>query len=428
MKSTKKELENNIKNRLKGKSEYRKTTPVVNKIEDVKKLVELLQIHQVELEHQNEELRIAQEELEVSRNKYVNLFDFAPIPYFTLTYDSEIKEVNLNAAKMMGSDRSKLIGRYFTTYVLHEDKDIFNSFIKNVFDSPVKQSCELKVVNKDKQVFKVLLEGLELVHLFEPEQKCQIALIDLTEHQKIEDSLKKSNEELKILNATKDKFFSIIGHDLRSPFHSLLGFSEVLLTEIDTLSHEEILQFTKGLNDDLKNLYGLLENLLSWSMLQRDLLEYNPVNLDLTDAVNKVMSIVKQSAKGKDISVTNNIKTGTLVYADNDMLRLVVQNLLINSIKFTKTGGLVTISSIEEVGFIEVSVLDTGIGIEPEKLSQLFNFTSVFTNKGTDGEKGTGLGLPLCREFVEKNGGKIWVESELGKGTKFTFTLQKVIN
>jgi PAS domain S-box-containing protein len=425
MKNTKKESGNNIKNRLKGKSEYRQTTPVVNKIEDVKRLVELLQIHQVELEHQNEELRIAQEELEESRNKYVNLFDFAPIPYFTLTHDSVIKEVNLNAAKMMGIDRSKLIGRYFNTFVTLEDKDTFNSFIKNVFDSPVKHSCELKVINKEEQVFKVLLEGLELVHIFEPEQKCQIALIDLTEHEKIEDSLKKSNEELKILNATKDKFFSIIGHDLRSPFHSLLGFSEVLLTEIDTLSHEEVIQFTKGLNDDLKNLYGLLENLLSWSMLQRDLLEYHPASLDLADAVNKVMGIVKQSAREKDISITNNIKTGTLVFADIDMLRLVVQNLLINSVKFTQTGGLVTISSIEEDGFIEISVMDTGIGIEPEKSSQLFNFTSIFTNKGTAGEKGTGLGLPLCKEFVEKNGGKIWVESEVGKGSKFKFTLRK---
>ncbi len=426
MGSTKKESEKTVNNKAKKKIES-KPKPDVEKIEDIQRLVHLLQVHQVELEHQNDELRITQQELEVSRNKYVSLFDFSPIPYFTLDPDGIIKEVNLSASKMFGIDRSKLIGKSFITYIPLNEKDIFNSFIKTVFNSSVKHSCELKVMNKDKRIFYVLLEGLKLDDILESDQKCQVALIDLTEYKRIEDSLKKSNEELKILNTTKDKFFSIITHNLRSPFEAVLNYSELLATELETLSQEEIIQFSRGLDEILNNLYGLLENLFHWSMMQRNMLENNPENLNLYDLVNKIIKISNQSAKEKKIPLFNNINTGTLVYADIDMLRLVVRNLIVNAIKFTQTKGQIIVSSIERDDFIEVSVRDTGIGIEPEKTSELFNFNKLFTTDGTAGEKGTGLGLPLCKEFVERNDGKIWVESELGKGSKFTFTLRKTI-
>jgi signal transduction histidine kinase len=328
---------------------------------------------------------------------------------------------------MIGVDRSKLIGKSLLTYIPLDERDIFNSFIKTIFNSPLKHSCELKVINKDKRIFHVLLEGLELVDALEPDQKCQVALIDLTEYKRVEDSLKESNEELKLLNTTKDKFFSIIAHDLRKPFESLLSYSELLAKEIESLSHEEIIIFSKGLNDNLKNLYDLLENLLHWSMMQRNMLEYKPINLNLCDVVNKIIGISNQSAIDKIISISNNVDTGTFVYADVDMLRSVVQNLIINAIKFTQTRGQIIVSSTEKDDFVEVSVQDTGIGIESEKSSELFNFNTIFTTKGTAGEKGTGLGLPLCKEFVQRNDGKIWVESELGKGSKFTFTLRKSI-
>ncbi|MHB1688004.1 MAG: PAS domain-containing sensor histidine kinase [Ignavibacteriaceae bacterium] len=427
MKHTKKETAKTIIKKSKKTIEPKPKKTAVNKIEDVKRLVQLLQIHQIELEHQNEELRIAQEELEVSRNKYVNLFDFSPIPYFTLDPDGIIKEVNLSAGKMFGIDRSKLIGKRFSTYIPLDEKDIFNSFIKTVLNSSVKYSCKLSVVNKDKRLFHVLLEGLKLVDALEPDQKCQVALIDLTEYKKIEDSLNKSNEELKILSATKDKFFSIIAHDLISPFQSLLSSSELLATEIESLSHDEVKLFSKGLNENLINLYGLLENLLRWSMMQRNMLEYKLDNLNLSNLVNQILEISNQSAMKKNISISNNVDTGTLVYADADMLRSVVQNLITNAIKFTQTDGRIIVSSANKDGLVEVSVQDTGIGIKSEKSSELFNFSTQHTTDGTAGEKGTGLGLPLCKEFVERNDGKIWVESELGKGSKFTFTLHKAI-
>jgi PAS domain S-box-containing protein len=427
MKPVKKESVKTNNKKLKSKIIRKPVKPVVEELEDVKRLVELLRIHQIELEHQNQELRITQEELEVSRNKYVNLFDFSPIPYFTLDINGIIKEVNLSAAEMLGLERSKLIGKRFIAYVALENRDIYNSFIKNVFNSLVKHSCELNLFNKDRQIFQVLLEGLEFDNSPESNQMCQVAVINLTESKKIEASLKETTEKLKLLNDTKDKFFSIIAHDLRSPFQSLLSSTEVLATEIESLTQEEIAIFSKGLNTNLRNLYDLIENLLKWSLLQRNMLNYKPEKFNLYNVVEKVIENLNNEIVKKNIFLNNKINTGVLIYADINMFCSVVQNLLINAIKFTDTEGQIIISSVEKKDLIEISIRDTGKGINPEIASKLFSFAKQFTTNGTAGEKGTGLGLPLCKEFVERNGGTIWVESEVGKGSKFTFTIPKTI-
>jgi PAS domain S-box-containing protein len=153
---------------------------VVQKKEDVQKLVELLQVHQIELEHQNQELKIVEEELEVSRNKYVNLFDFSPIPLFVLDLEGSIKGVNLCASTMLEIDRNKLLGKHFSMYIPIAERDVYKSFMTIVFSSPEKQSCELNVMNKYKRVFHVRLEGRELADTLESDRTCQVALIDLT--------------------------------------------------------------------------------------------------------------------------------------------------------------------------------------------------------------------------------------------------------
>jgi PAS domain S-box-containing protein len=398
-------------------------------LEDVQKLVYLLQVHQVELEHQNQELRLTQEELEVSRNKYVNLFDFSPVPYFTLNIDGIIREVNLRGSSMLGIDRKRIIGKRFHSFLSVDELVIFNSFLKYVFTTEEKQTCELKLLNKEKQTFHILLEAQKFDDTFENEVKCHVALIDLTGYKNIEESLKKANKELKASNDTKDKFFSIIAHDLRSPFQSLLMSSELFSTEIETKSKEDIENFSKGLNKTLINLLHLLENLLNWSMIQRDQLEFKPEKINLNEALNSVIEILNQCAKKKSISISKEIETSTIVYADAQMLRLAFHNLLVNAIKFTKKEGKIVISSREKSRFVEISIIDTGIGMTHDKYSTLFDLDSKYSShKGTEGETGSGLGLHLCKEFIEKNKGNIWVESELGKGSKFTFTIPKAIS
>lgn len=428
MKTVKKKSDKTKKKNTMKKSEPKTKPPATQQFEDVQKLVYLLQVHQVELEHQNEELRIAHEELEVSRNRYVNLFDFSPTPYFTLDEGGIIKEVNLSASKMFSVDRKRLIGKRFISFISLEERDVFNSFITQIFKSFEKHTCELNLINKDKRLFQVLLEGIEIEDTLEAEKKCQVALIDLTEHKRIETSLKQSNEQLTQLNATKDKFFSIIAHDLKSPFQSLLSYSEILATDIKSLSTDEIITFSRELNDSLNTLYSLLENLLHWSMMQRDLLEYNPLNFNLYDKINSVIRIAENNAAKKNITISNKVDTEISVFSDVNMIRSVFQNLLINAIKFTPEKGRIIISSETKDDVIEISVEDTGIGIKEENISKLFQFDTIFTTKGTAGEKGTGLGLPLCKEFVERNYGKIWVNSELGKGSKFTFTVHRAIS
>jgi two-component system sensor histidine kinase/response regulator len=246
---------------------------------------------------------------------------------------------------------------------------------------------------------------------------------DITERKRAELIIQKQYGQLKELNSAKDKFFSIIAHDLKSPFQSLLGSSELLAKELGSLSQEEIISFSRGLYDSLKNLYDLLENLLNWSMMQRNMIENKPVNLNLKQIVNTVAEITNQSISKKSLSFFNNVDEGAFAYADSLMINSVIQNLIINAIKFTPKRGSITISSCIKDNFVHVTVQDTGVGIEPDKSSKLFDFNTLFTTVGTAGEKGTGLGLPLCKEFIERNGGKIRVESELGKGSKFTFTL-----
>jgi signal transduction histidine kinase len=201
----------------------------------------------------------------------------------------------------------------------------------------------------------------------------------------------------------------------------------LLANEIENLTKEDITKFSKGLNGNLRNLYDLMENLLHWSLLQRNMVNYKPENINLYTEVNKIIGNINQEVAKKKLLLYNKIGAGISIYADINMFHSIVQNLLINAIKFTQIEGQIIVSSIEKEGFVEVSIQDTGTGIDPEISSKLFNFAKQYTTNGTAGEKGTGLGLPLCKEFIERNGGKIWVESELGKGSKFTFTLQKTI-
>lgn len=205
MKRTKDKSQKSGKDKGKRKSKSKPKKAAPGAIGEVQKLVHLLQVNQVELEHQNQELRIAEEELEASRNKYVNLFDFSPIPYFALDADGIIKEVNLSAGRMFGLDRNKLVGRHISVYMPSEERSAFGAFLKSIFESSTKQSCAVRLMNKDKRVFHVRLEGIKSTDTLESGERCQIALIDLSEFKELENSFKELSEELELLKGRKDK-------------------------------------------------------------------------------------------------------------------------------------------------------------------------------------------------------------------------------
>ena len=235
-------------------------------------------------------------------------------------------------------------------------------------------------------------------------------------------------KSLKISNETKDKFFSIISHDLRSPFNSLFGFTDMLMQNYDTFSDKERLLIIESLNTSSKTTYLLLENLLSWSSSQTGRMEFLIQKIELKTLIDEIILLSKPAADIKQIELIDNVEADILVYADKNMLNTILRNLITNGIKFTESNGKVIISVVKSTkkGFVEISVTDTGIGIPEEKIDELFLIDKNISTLGTNNEKGTGLGLILCKEFVEKQGGEIWVESEVGKGSQFKLILPEV--
>ncbi len=234
-------------------------------------------------------------------------------------------------------------------------------------------------------------------------------------------------EELKSQNASKDKLISQISHDLRSPFNSLLGFSEILTTEYDTLTKFEIQEYLQAIYEASKNLFGMITNLLHFSRFQMGRMEYLPVNLKLLRIINKCLSVLKGNAIKKQINVSLEVDKDVEVFADEDMLVSIIQNLISNAIKFTEQSGTVKIAVKWEEGndYADISVADSGIGISRENLKKIFS-EKFYSTPGTDKEFGTGLGLILVREFIEKHNGKLQVESIPGKGSTFHFSLPVV--
>ncbi len=235
--------------------------------------------------------------------------------------------------------------------------------------------------------------------------------------------LRERNEELKQLNATKDKFFSIIAHDLKSPFSSLMGFAEMLALNAESKNTKEVVEYSQIIHNSTKRLLGLVENLLQWSRTQIGTTEYKPSQLDISIQTHNIVSLLRLNAEEKDIVISPKIERNLVAWADENLYNTILRNLISNAIKFSRVGSVIYVSAGVKNNMIEVSVADSGVGIRQENLERLFLVDSTFSTRGTLNEKGTGLGLVLCKEFVEINKGTIWAESELEKGSTFYFTL-----
>jgi two-component system sensor histidine kinase/response regulator len=237
--------------------------------------------------------------------------------------------------------------------------------------------------------------------------------------------LRDLNTQLQELNASKDKFFSIIAHDLRSPFSGLFALTELIIEEIDQYSKDQIKKVVLQLQNATETLYELLGNLLTWARIQQGLIECHPQIIDIRYVVVQNVDLFTPYAQQKKITLSHSIQEHTPAYADVNLVNTVVRNLVSNGLKFTPEGGCIVISVTHDEHEVCVSIADTGIGIPKEKLPDLFRVDVKYQRAGTAGEKGTGLGLVLCKELIEQNGGSVRVTSEEGKGTTFTFTLPK---
>lgn len=233
------------------------------------------------------------------------------------------------------------------------------------------------------------------------------------------------NIQLRDLNATKDKFFSIISHDLKGPLNSLTSFSSLLINHTDSLTKEEIKMLASDLDKSLKNLFALLENLLEWSRSQTGNIDFKAERFGIGVVLEENLSLLQSQAQNKKITIENLSRHDHPVIAHRHSINTVIRNLVSNAIKFTPAEGKITLQASETVEGIVVSVADTGVGMSPEVIKKLFRIDAKHSTRGTADEKGTGLGLILCREFVEKNGGRIWVDSTPGRGTIFYFSVPR---
>jgi len=241
------------------------------------------------------------------------------------------------------------------------------------------------------------------------------------------DDLENANTELSKLNATKDKLFSIVAHDLRSPFNSLLGFSELLSTKAENSTKKEIRYYSKLLHESATKAFGLLENLLHWSRAQRGSIEYTPHVFDLLQVIQTNIELFQAEAERKQITIAAEVLCkDTNVFADESLIDIVVRNLINNAVKFTRESGIIVIRCSDfDANFIRLEIEDNGVGIKEEDIKKLFRLDQSFSSEGTNHEKGTGLGLILCKEFIELNKGTIWIESQFDSGSRFIFTISK---
>ncbi len=235
--------------------------------------------------------------------------------------------------------------------------------------------------------------------------------------------IKAQNEELILLNSTKNKFFSIISHDLRGSFGAIMLLSDMLCENLKSYNAEEIEDHLKLICNSSKSVYNLVENLLDWSRSQMNKIEYIPEEIDFEQTINEVIEVLGPQAKNKSITLTSNINSSKQLITDKNILKTVLRNLISNAIKFTQPSGNISIQVISNELDIVFSVIDNGIGIKEEVINRLFKINEKVITRGTANETGTGLGLLLCKEFVDKLGGRIWVESREEKGSTFKFTI-----
>lgn len=261
------------------------------------------------------------------------------------------------------------------------------------------------------------------------EQFIESVVQDITEMRALEDSLKISEVSLRESNAAKDRFFTILAHDLRGPFNSLLGLTEIIALQPETVDDNRKERFIQLIHTSLKNISNLIENLLEWSQSQQGTISFNPKEIKLEPLIQETVDLLSEGGFLKQITIRVNIDKSTKLLADENMVKTIVRNLISNAIKFTHKEGLIKIYSgkliisKEDRSFTEIIIEDNGVGITKNDLDKLFKIDSGLSNPGTENEKGTGLGLVLVKEFVKKHDGTIVVESERGIGTKVIFTL-----
>ncbi len=520
--------------------------------EEIKTLLHEYQVHQIELELQNEELRNAQKQLESARDQFARLYNDAPVGYLTIDEAGIISQTNQTFAVMVGLEPHHLTGKPLTDFITSADQSVFHGRFKAFFKNPTDKQLDFTLQGKRKNIpvrcvgsakdalpawpgkgasqhlllavmdisEQVRAEGelrmsnlrlqailnhspllisefdlngryllinpavASVLHL-EPSQvegrtfeellpsetvkkfKDRIAQVqsaalpihvedslhvnndvrhflttlfplpdgagempsigaiahDITDRKRAEEKINCINQQLQHLLTEKDKFFSIIAHDLKSPMTGLLSLSKMFADDVETLNIKELQNVASMMHKSSERLYALMENLLQWALMQQGVMEFSPRAHSLQELVHAGIDPLRSVSEQKQITLQSRIPDDLVVLADAQMITTVVRNLVSNALKYTESGGSVNITATPDQGMVRISVQDSGMGMDQPTQDRIFSLDRKASRPGTQRETGTGLGLVLCKQFIEQHGGKIWVESELGKGTTVFFTL-----
>ncbi|MFA4924135.1 MAG: PAS domain S-box protein, partial [Ignavibacteriaceae bacterium] len=350
------------------------------------------------------EQKKAELEIRKSENHFRSIWENSFDGMRVIDENGMIRSVNKAFCEIVKKPKEELIGKHYST--VYEERlrtDFTLKGDENIKSKTVPLHYERKLQLWDSS--NVWLEVINsFIEISDDENYLLSIFRNISERKLAEEKSKIYLEELKELNKSKDKFFSIVAHDLKSPFQGLLGLSEILLEDYSEMSDDQIIQYLKMIRATTKDVYRLIENLLDWSRLQSGRMEYSPETLDLFNASTNIINLLFPTAAKKNITLNTSVPGGTLVLADGNMLRSILQNLISNAIKFTKAEGKISVSAKSKDDFIEIKVKDTGIGLAENDIQKLFKLDEHFSRKGTSDESGTGLGLLLVKDLIEKHG------------------------
>jgi len=363
--------------------------------------------------------------LEYSEEKFKKIFENSGIGMSILDPKGKFIKVNKSFADMFNYNSAEFIGLSLLDVTHPSEIEHSIKIMKSLRENKEERNKQLekKYIKKNGESFWGFVTITPIKDSAGNLSYYIAQLHDITKRKKTELELAGYAEELKELNTSKDKFFSIISHDLRSPFNALLGISEYTSQFFDELSETEIKDSVINMHNSAKKVYELMQNLLEWTQVQTGRFEVEKSKIDLCEISNEILELYKDTAANKKIMLNSEISCTINLYADRYMIETVIRNLISNAIKFTNSGGIVSLKAAVNGVLAEITVLDTGVGITKGNQNKLFEIDTQYRREGTANEKGTGLGLILCKEFVEKNNGTIRIESKENEGSKFTFTV-----
>jgi PAS domain S-box-containing protein len=364
------------------------------------------------------EQRRTEAALHESDQRFHAAFENAAIGMALIAPDGNFLKVNNALCELTGYSEKELLSRNLMDITHPDDQENSLKNMHKTLSGEINHyHLEKRYIHKQGQVIWVLL-SISLVRNNDNGPLYFISQIqDISEHKKYE-------LELQELNISKDKFFSIIAHDLKSMFNNILGFSDLLKTEIRTSDAATIEQYIDMINSSAHQTYAILASLLEWANSQRGKIPFNPAPVVLSELLNEELDVLRKNAGQKNIELKICIPDNFVLTADKDMLKTILRNLISNAIKFTPKNGKIELHATQGGQQVEIAVCDNGAGMTRKTLDKLFKLDIINSTPGTENERGTGLGLMLCSDFVKKHGGKIWAESECGKGSTFKFTMQ----